>query len=160
MSRTRRQELIWLILIGGCVALFVAHHERAHTGPGGVAAYDTRGLNALVRESMGASPARADDDLVTGSIRPKPRPAGGSDRYYVPLGSYASVDAATRRYLEFVHRTPALDRDGKLRIETVSLQGDRFYRVRMGDFGSLREARSACSRAGLTASSCSAVGIR
>jgi hypothetical protein len=152
MFRTRRQELIWLLLIGGCIALFVAHRER--TGHRDVATYDRGGLNALFREN--ARPAATpDDDIVTGSIV-KPATA----RYYVPLGSYDAIDDATRRYLGLVHKAPALEQRHKLRIETVALDGSRFHRVRMGNFDSVRQAKAACAQAGVPAPQCPVVASR
>lgn len=158
MFRTRRQELIWLILIGGCVALFVAHRERAHQAPA-VAAYDRSGFNDLVRQTMAAPVAHPDDDLVTGAIS-KPAKRARKARYYVPLGSYDSIEDATRRYLDIVHREPRIEDGRKLRIETVALDGGRFHRVRMGDFGTTGEAKAACRRAGLTPARCPVVEVR
>lgn len=159
MFRTRRQEFIWLIVIAGCIALFVAHRERAHQAPG-VAAYDRGGLNALVRQSM-ATPVRdPNDDIVTGSIAVSTKPSTQRSRYYVPLGSYDSIDDATRRYLFVAGREPELEENRKLRIETVSLGSDRFHRVRMGDFASIRQARVACTQAGVPAAQCPVVLVR
>lgn len=159
MFRTRRQELIWLVLIAGCIVLFVAHRERAQPEPS-VAAYDTNGLDALVRRTM-TTPVRARDrDIVTGSIARPDRPAAKKNRYYVPLGSYDSIDEATRRYLKLARHEPSLEEGRKLRIETVSLGSDRLHRVRMGDFDSIRQAETACARAGVPTPQCPVVAAR
>ncbi len=159
MFRTRRQELIWLVLIAGCIVLFVAHRERAQQGPA-VAAYDTNGLDALVRRTMTVPVRARDGDIVTGSIKRSDRPAARKNRYYVPLGSYDSIDEATRRYLKLARHEPALEEGRKLRIETVSLGSDRFHRVRMGDFASIRQAEAACARAGVATGQCPVVAAR
>jgi hypothetical protein len=158
MDRTRRQELFWLVLIAGCIALFVAHRERTHRSD----PYDRSGLAVLMRESANAPVADPNDDVVTGSIaRPKARPAATGGRYYVPLGSYGSIDQATRRYLDLARRDPGLERDNKLRIETVSLKGDgTFHRVRMGSFATARQARQACVEARLSMPECPVVAAR
>ncbi len=158
MDRTRRQELFWLFLIAGCIALFVAHRERVHQSD----PYDRNGLSALLRESANAPVADPNDDVVTGSLaKPAARPAAARGRFYVPLGSYGSIDQATRRYLDLARRDPGLERDNKLRIETVSLKGDgTFHRVRMGSFATARQARQACARAQLSTPECPVVAAR
>jgi hypothetical protein len=169
MDRSRRRELFWLCLIAGCVALFVARHERR------AEAYDRSGMNELVRETQ-SEPAtvprrvRTNDALVTGSIAlPIARPASRNEArqalnasgFYVPLGSYASIDQATRRYLDVARGDPLLERGNKLRIETVKVKGDGiFHRVRMGNFESAQSAKNACSRAGIAASLCLVVAAR
>lgn len=160
MDRSRRRELFWLILIAGCVALFVARHERRdHSAE----AYDRGGMADLVRQAQKAPVSDSNDDIVTGSIaRPAPRPAAvRRSGYYVPLGSYGSIDQATRRYLDLASREPDLERDNKLKIETVSLKGDgTFHRVRMGNFATIRSAKAACVKAGLPAPRCPVVAAR
>lgn len=163
MDRSRRRELFWLILIAGCVALFVARHERRDHR---VETYDRGGLTDLVRQAQRApiakSPSKSNDDIVTGSIaRPAPRPAVRRAGYYVPLGSFGSIDQATRRYLDLANREPELERDNKLKIETVSLKGDgTFHRVRMGNFATIGSAKAACAKAGLPAPRCPVVAAR
>jgi cell division protein FtsN len=158
MDRTRRQELFWLILIAGCIALFVAHRERTHRAD----PYDRSGLTELMRDSANEPVADPNDDVVTGSIQKSTaRPAAAKGRYYVPLGSYGSIDQATRRYLDLARRNPALERGNKLRIETVSLKGDgTFHRVRMGSFATVQQARQACAQARLSTPECPIVAIR
>lgn len=147
MGRTRRNELFWLVLIAACIALFVYQREQhSRTRHDRVA--------AVVQDPNA--------DIVTGSIAEKParkpQPVG---RYYVPLGSYGSIDQATRRYLDVAQRYPALERDNKLKINTIKLKGDgTFHRVRMGNFVSEREARAACGRAGFSAAQCPVVATR
>tara|TARA_R110000824_G_scaffold118960_2_gene271547 strand:- start:162002 stop:162544 length:543 start_codon:yes stop_codon:yes gene_type:complete len=175
MDRSRRRELFWLFLMAGCVALFVARHERpkAHADD-----YDRGGLNDLVRETQSetlrATPkplkpvARysSNDDIITGSIarpaeRPAVREALNASGYYVPLGSYSSIDQATRRYLDVAKGDPSLERDNKLRIETINVKGDAtFYKVRMGNFGSAQAAKNACSSARISSSLCLVVAAR
>lgn len=156
MDRSRSRELFWLVLIAGCIALFVYQREHNHRG------YDRNGLNEPVRVSRTAEVRDPNDDIVTGSITPtaaQRRPLIG--RYYVPLGSYGSIDMATSRYLELAHRDPALERGNKLKIETVRLKGDgTFHRVRMGNFATTREARMACAKAGLATYQCPVVAAR
>jgi len=147
MGRTRRSELFWLLLIAACVALFAYQREQHSGGRHERVAAVIQDPNAdIVTGSIAASPVR------------KPQPAG---RYYVPLGSYGSIDQATRRYLDVAERYPALERDNKLKINTVKLKGDgTFHRVRMGNFVSEREARAACGKAGLSAARCPVVALR
>jgi cell division protein FtsN len=174
MDRSRRSELFWLFLVAGCIALFVARQE------GHAEDYDRSGMNNLVREtqaeptsSRSAKPAPrplarvSNDEIITASLAPTParRPVAetaiGADRFYVPLGSYASIDQATRRYLDVARGDPLLERDNLLRIETVSVQGDStFHRVRMGNFGSAQAAKNACAKAGIDTSLCLVVAAR
>jgi len=153
MDRSRNRELFWLVIIGACIALFVYQRERHHQG------YDR---NAAVYQSQPAPVRDPNDDIVTGSISPTmARKPVLRTRYYVPLGSYGSIDTATRRYIDLTRRDPGLERDNKLKIETVRLKGDgTFHRVRMGNFASAREARTACTRAGLTPAQCPVVALR
>lgn len=162
MDRSRRKELFWLCLIAGCIALFVARQE------GHADDYDRSGMNALVRETQGEPVARRSNDrLETGSVaaipvsRPTAQAALNAGRYYVPLGSYASIDQATRRYLDVARGDPMLERDNLLRIETVSVKGDStFHRVRMGNFGTAQAAKNACAKAGIDRSLCLVVAAR
>jgi len=153
MDRTRRRELFWLLLIAGCIALFVYQREHRRDG------YE-RG--ARVSQTEKAPVRDPNEDVVTGSIRPTAvRKPVAQGRYYVPLGSYGSIDMATRRYLDLARREPALERNNKLKIETVSLKGDgTFHRVRMGNFASQKEAKAACARAGLSTPQCPVVAAR
>ncbi|MEN6544085.1 SPOR domain-containing protein [Parvibaculum sp.] len=145
MGRTRRSELFWLLLIAACVALFAYQREQ-------------RGRIHHDRVATAAQDPNA--DIVTGSITPARKPAAAG-RYYVPLGSYGSIAQATRRYLDVAERYPALERDHKLKINTVKVKGDgTFHRVRMGNFVTEREARVACSEAGLSAARCPVVALR
>ncbi len=105
MGRSKRRELFWLFLMAGCIALFVARHE------GHAENYDQSGLNQLVRETLNepvstrSKPAprpmariNPNDDIVTGSVTKTAslQSDTGVSRYYVPLGSYGSIDQATR----------------------------------------------------------------
>ncbi|MGB3810825.1 MAG: SPOR domain-containing protein [Parvibaculum sp.] len=161
MDRSRRRELFWLLLIAACVALFVARNERHERRS---EAYDRGGLTDLVRQSQNAPTYNPNDDVVTGSIaaRPVARPhTRNRAGYYVPLGSYVSIDQATRRYLDLASREPALERDNKLKIETVSLKGDgTFHRLRMGNFATIGSAKAACSKAGVPAPHCPVIEAR
>jgi hypothetical protein len=168
MDRSKRRELFWLFLIAGCVALFVVRNER-HSE-----AYDRSGMSELIRETQGEPVVRRplariepNDDLVTGSIvhnaaLPVSRPRShGAAMYYVPLGSYGSIDQATRRYLDVARHDPALEKADKLRIETVSVKGSgKFHKVRMGNFSSGNEAKNACVSAGIASSLCLVVAAR
>jgi hypothetical protein len=159
MDRSRRRELFWLILIAGCVALFVARHERREHRAD---TYDRGGMTDLIRQAQRAPVSNSNDNLATGSIaRPTPRPVAHRSGYYVPLGSYGSIDQATRRYLDVAKREPDLERSNKLKIETVSLKGDAtFHRVRMGNFATVGSAKAACARAGVPAPRCPVVAAR
>lgn len=154
MDRTRQRELFWLLLIAGCVALFVAHRERTHR----VEAHDRGAMADLFRHAQKKT-VNPNEDIVTGSIAARSTTARPA--FYVPLGSYGSIDKATRRYLDLAAREPSLDRKNKIRIETVAVTGyGTFHRVRMGNFSTVRSARAACARAGLPASECSVVEAR
>jgi hypothetical protein len=166
MGRTRRQELFWLVLIGLCVALFVAQRERGGQEKS-ISGYDRGGMSVLVRHAMNAPVVKGTDpdaDIVTGSLAAKPvsRPsADRGGRYYVTLGTYDSVDRATRRYLDILGRQPDLRDNEKLSIETVTREGGRpLQRVRMGAFESRKAARAACARAGLPSRECRLTEIR
>lgn len=168
MDRSKRRELFWLFLIAGCVALFVVRHER-HSE-----AYDRSGMSELIREAQSESVAwrplaRIDpnDDFVTGSIvhnaaLPVSRPRShGAATFYVPLGSYDSIEQATRRYLDVARQYPTLEKTNKLQIETVAVKGNgKFHRVRMGNFSSGNEAKNACASAGIASSLCLVVAAR
>lgn len=175
MDRSRRRELFWLFLMAACIGLFVARREGHAEG------YDQSGMNQLVRDTLngsvstGSKPAprpmarimariNPDDDIITGSVA-KPASVShandGASRYYVPLGSYGSIDQATRRYLDVAKGDPLLERDNLLRIETVSVQGDgSFHRVRMGNFRTPEAAKNACAKAGIDPSLCLVVAAR
>jgi hypothetical protein len=162
MDKSRRKELFWLLLVAGCIALFAARHERR------AEAYDRSGLTELVRETQAEPMARLKHSRgdVTGSIirpvaRPQARAALHASGFYVPLGSYGSIDSATKRYLDIAKDDPVLERDNKLRIETVNVKGNgTFHRVRMGNFDSARTAKNACAQAGIAASLCLVVAAR
>lgn len=138
---------------------------------------------AAIRDDAGDS----DDRLVTGSIDALPAvplarpsalpfadrsvqvaslepaaPAGARSsvaRYYVQLGSYRSIDAATRRYLDLSGKKADLQGDERIFIEEADVGGERFHRVRMGGFASERDARAACARAGIPGSDCAVVAF-
>tara|TARA_R110000868_G_scaffold192386_1_gene436789 strand:- start:22 stop:534 length:513 start_codon:yes stop_codon:yes gene_type:complete len=170
MGRSKRRELFWLFLMAGCIALFVARHE------GHAENYDQSGLNQLVRETLNepvstrSKPAprpmariNPNDEIVTGSVAKMASVQSGTaaSRYYVPLGSYGSIDQATRRYLDVAKGDPLLERDNLLRIETVAVQGDgAFHRVRMGNFRTPEAAKNACAKAGIDPSLCLVVAAR
>lgn len=161
MNRSRRSEYFWLIIIAGCVALFVVHRERPIHRAEASEAFDRSGMVELVRETQNASLINPDDDIVTGSVRPASRPLSRKAGYYVALGSYGSIDQATRRYLELARAEPSLERSNKLKIETVSPQGDStFHRVRMGNFASVSSAKAACAKVGVSDERCAVVEVR
>ncbi|MDO8288209.1 MAG: SPOR domain-containing protein [Parvibaculum sp.] len=163
MQRSKRRELFWLLLIAGCVALFVARRD------GHADSYDQLGLTELVRETQSEPVAKRqarNDAIVTGSVKttsavPVRRPSKSDTGFYVPLGSYGSIDQATRRYLDVALVDPSLERTNKLRIETVSVEGDAtFHKVRMGNFVSEKAAKNACSKAGISSALCLVVAAR
>ncbi|PKQ04283.1 MAG: hypothetical protein CVT73_13800 [Alphaproteobacteria bacterium HGW-Alphaproteobacteria-12] len=114
--------------------------------------------------------------LVTGSIfssapRPLARPGHGapltvaplaalpSGRYYVQLGSYGSIDNASRRYFDILAREPDLKGSERVSIDTARVSGDEFHRVRMGPFASEASAKAACARAAVRADECAVVAL-
>jgi hypothetical protein len=162
MSKAKRNEYFWLIVIGACVALFVMHRERPIHRAEASETYDRSGMTQLVRETQSVALINPNDDIVTGSIRPAaPRPVSHKAGYYVALGSYGSIDEATRRYLDLARAEPALERSNKLKIETISPKGDStFHRVRMGNFASVSLARQACAKVGVSESRCAVIEVR
>lgn len=115
-------------------------------------------------------------DLVTGSIaatapRPLARPGrtGGSvqvaslaapnGRYYAQLGSYSTIDRASRRYFDILGREPDLKGSERVAIDTARVSGDEVHRVRMGPFASEGSARAACARAAIPADECAVVAL-
>jgi len=162
MNRSRRSEFFWLFIIASCVALFVVHRERPIHQAEASEAYDRSGMTELVRETQSAALIDPDDDIVTGSIRPAaPRPVSHKAGYYVALGSYGSIDQATRRYLALARAEPALERSNKLKIETITPRGEStFHRVRMGNFASVNSAKAACAKVGVAESRCAVIAVR
>ncbi|HEY4344136.1 MAG TPA: SPOR domain-containing protein [Parvibaculum sp.] len=161
MNRSKRSEYFWLFIIAGCVALFVVHRERPIHRAEASETYDRGAMAELVRETQSAPVIDPNDDIVTGSIvRPATRPVARKSSYYVALGSYGSIDEATRRYLDLARAEPALERSNKLKIETISPQGDgTFHRVRMGNFASVNSAKAACARVGVSESRCAVIEV-
>jgi len=117
-------------------------------------------------------------DLIAGSLRastPRPlaRPGRGGaitmaslaapqasgSRYYVQLGSYSSVDRASRRYFDILGREPDLRGQERVSIDSAMVGGERVHRVRMGAFGSEAAARAACARAAVPADECAVVAL-
>lgn len=162
MNRSKRNEYFWLIIVASCVALFVIHRERPVHKAQASQAYDRSGMAELVRETQNAALIDPNADLETGSIAlPVKRPTAHRARYYVPLGSYDSIDQATRRYLDLAKAEPALERSNKLQIETVSHRGENtFHRIKMGNFASISSAKSACAKVGVWESRCAVVEVR
>lgn len=112
--------------------------------------------------------------LVTGSISgpvPKPLARPGRTapvrvaalppvgRYYVQLGSYSSIDRASRRYFDILGREPDLQGSERVSIDTGRVSGEEVHRVRMGPFASEHSARAACKRAALPADECAVVAL-
>ncbi|MEX0838131.1 MAG: SPOR domain-containing protein [Parvibaculum sp.] len=119
-----------------------------------------------------------DDDLVTGSLwtsapRPLARPgragvittaslaapAASAGRYYVQLGSYSSIDRASRRYFDILGREPDLQGNERVSIDSATVGGEPAHRVRMGAFDSAASARAACARAAVPADECAVVRL-
>jgi cell division septation protein DedD len=115
-------------------------------------------------------------DLVTGSIaatapRPLARPGRGggsievaslaapSGRYYAQLGSYSTIDRASRRYFDVLGREPDLKGSERVAIDTARVSGEEVHRVRMGPFASENSARAACARAAIPADECAVVAL-
>lgn len=115
--------------------------------------------------------------LVTGSISasvPKPlarpgRSSAGSvqvaalsapeGRYYAQVGSYSTIDRASRRYFDILGREPDLKPGERVAIDTARVSGEEVHRVRMGPFASERSARSACARAAVSADECAIIHL-
>lgn len=115
--------------------------------------------------------------LITGSIfssapRPLARPGAvapltvaplaalPSGRYYAQLGSYGSIDNASRRYFDILGREPDLKASERVSIDTARVSGDEVHRVRMGPFASEASARAACARAAVRADECAIVALQ
>ena len=121
-------------------------------------------------------------DLITGSLRaPAPRPlarpgrggaivtnslaapaslrASGGERFYVHLGSYSTIDRASRRYFDILAREPDLQGEERVSIDTVRVSGEEVHRVRMGPFADERAARAACARAQVSADECAVIHL-
>ena len=121
-------------------------------------------------------------DLITGSLRaPAPRPlarpgrggaivtnslaapaslrASGGERFYVHLGSYSTIDRASRRYFHILGREPDLRGEERVSIDSAVVGGEQVHRVRMGAFGSEASARAACARAAVSADECAVVRL-
>ena len=121
----------------------------------------------LITGSINASPAVplarpfADRGVQVASLEPAAPsgPRSGAARFYVQLGSYQSIDAATRRYLALSGKKADLQGDERIFIEEADVGGERFHRVRMGGFASERDARTACARAGIPGSDCAVVAF-
>lgn len=121
-------------------------------------------------------------DLVTGSIsgasvavpRPLARPVRGEKpvqvaslaapatsggRYYAQVGSFGSIDRASRRYFDILAREPDLQGEERVSIDTVRISGEEVHRVRMGPFANERAARAACARAQVSADECAVIHL-
>ncbi|MBI1260513.1 MAG: hypothetical protein GC184_02195 [Rhizobiales bacterium] len=127
------------------------------------------------------------DDLITGSIRssgltatprplarpsvysanqpvygasPAPAKAAPAHAYYVSLGAYSNIEAATSRYLSVLNRRPDLQGQERVSIETITdSEGRRLHNVRMGAFDSDGSARAACARAALAPAECAVIAL-
>lgn len=115
--------------------------------------------------------------LVTGSISasaPKPLARPGraspgsvqvaslsapSGRYYAQVGSYSTIDRASRRYFDILGREPDLKPGERVAIDTARISGEEVHRVRMGPFASERSARSACARAAVSSDECAIIHL-
>ena len=119
-------------------------------------------------------------DLITGSLaaaapRPLARPGRGGAittaslaapaalsapaRYYVQLGSYSSIDRASRRYFDILAREPDLRGNERVSIDSASVGGEPVHRVRMGAFDNEAAARAACARAAVPADECAVIRL-
>ncbi|MGB6085169.1 SPOR domain-containing protein [Parvibaculum sp.] len=119
------------------------------------------------------------DDLITGSIavppaaipRPLARPGrdgravevaalpAPSGRYYAQVGSYSSIDRASRRYFDILAREPDLQGEERVSIDTARYSGEEVHRVRMGPFSDEGAARAACARAQVPADECAVIHL-
>lgn len=159
MNRTRRQEFFWLFVIAACIVLFVLQKENPQkTSSYDQNGYDRGGMNRLFKETKDSSP--------TGTIA-KPyrqqaasKEAQGKGRYFVPLGSFESVDLATKRYLQVARAVPGLEKTDKIAIQTIKVTDGTRHRVKMGDFASVQLAQSACVKAGIVRAECPVVAVR
>lgn len=154
MERTKRQGLIWLGLTALCISLFIGHRTKLQ--PTG---YDRQSLDELVQQHSPASARDRDADIVTGSIAPSTGETA-LHKYYISFGSYGSIDAATKRYLDVISRKPVLTETETVSVETLQASGGTLYRVRMGAFDSVWAARSSCLTAGFASDECKALPIR
>ena len=130
-----------------------------------------------VQYASGGSDPHA--DLITGSIavppaaipRPLARPGrdgravevaalpAPSARYYAQVGSYSSIDRASRRYFDILAREPDLQGNERVSIDTARYSGEEVHRVRMGPFAGEGAARAACARAQVAADECAVIHL-
>jgi len=130
---------------------------------GDIEGYDAPGMTHLF-EVTAAGPAlrglqTADPhaDIVTGSlapVTPPARPSGRVGSYYAQLGSYGTIDGASRRYFEILNRDPDLQGNERVSIESAQSDNALVHRVRMGLFSTEAAALAACARTGLPADEC------
>ncbi len=130
---------------------------------GDIEGYDAHGMTRLFEVAAagtalrGSQPADPHADIVTGSLAPATAPASPSNRtgsYYAQLGSYGTIDAASRRYFEILNRDPDLKGDERVSIESAQSGNALVHRVRMGLFSTEAAALAACARTGLPADEC------
>lgn len=152
--------------------------ERTIEIPMSAATADARPLTrpAVQYATWGSDPHA---DLVTGSIamppaaipRPLARPGrdgramevaalpAPSGRYYAQVGSYSSIEWASRRYFDILAREPDLRGDERVSIDTARYSGEEIHRVRMGPFASEGAVRAACARAQVAADECAVIHL-
>lgn len=155
--------------------------EKAIEIPVRVAPSDARPLSrpALPPVQYAAWAADPHAGLITGSIaaspavapRPLARPGGAgggievaalaapSARYYAQVGSYSSIDRASRRYFDVLASEPDLQGEERVSIDTARHAGDEIHRVRMGPFATEAVARAACARAQVVADECAIIHL-
>ena len=130
---------------------------------GDIEGYDTPGMTRLFEVAAAGSalrssqPADPHADIVTGSlapVTPPARPSGRTGSYYAQLGSYGTIDSASRRYFEVLNRDPDLQGDERVSIESAQSGNALVHRVRMGLFSTEAAALAACARTGFPADEC------
>lgn len=152
--------------------------ERTIEIPVRAAPADARPLSrpAVQYATWGSDPHA---DLITGSIavppaaipHPLARPgrdgravevvalSAPSGRYYAQVGSFSSIDRASRRYFDILAREPDLQGEERVSIDTARYSGEEVHRVRMGPFSGEGAARAACARAQVAADECAVIHL-
>lgn len=105
----------------------------------------------LARPRRGETPVQV-ASLGTAATAPE-------GRFYAQVGSYSSIDRASRRYFDILGREPDLQGEERVSIDTVRVSGEEVHRVRMGPFAGERAARAACARAQVPADECAVIHL-
>lgn len=103
-----------------------------------------------------ARPRRGETPVQVASLGAPAAPAG---RFYAQVGSYSTIERASRRYFDILTAEPDLQGEERVSIDTVRMSGEEVHRVRMGPFAEERAARASCARARVPADECAVVHL-